>query len=392
MFSREYVYDLTRHFKIWFSKNPDEPLGAENALRLIRWREKNPKLTLTLIYSSLCLNEGARGQLTMFCEKHRLQCIDVDRDLRPHLTDDRDISIYELAGLELKHAREKTGGNLAAASDLVRLILYVLHTYGIYSDLDVELQFTKPIQDKFVAYTPLILLDSKTEYDPVERRYGRTEVNNSVVMAPQAVMTNPFWQALQNFVIDRYRFSGDNNKESERYNFIEPMVSLRENNEPYTSIFECRRELENYLHHPEELVVNDEESAKGLTQDDIIVMLNSVYMEMVMEVSGPSMIRAFIQYLQCRQYQKRYHAPMSELSELVLDKYKQSVADKIARLHPKDIDAVLALKTATHVRPDADQFGDLSWTLFGAAGKGERDEKITAAARVIQKAWRKHHR
>ena len=61
-----YFVDTTKHFKIWFSDNPEVFLPQENQLRLIHMRANNPKAEIALIYYAESLSKKAQAQLHSF--------------------------------------------------------------------------------------------------------------------------------------------------------------------------------------------------------------------------------------------------------------------------------------------------------------------------------------
>lgn len=131
------------HFKIWFSKDKDVFLDFENQLRLVRARLVNPEAKIHFIYSSKWLSTKAKDELTRFCNKHRITPVDFDTEIKNILKSKNDKKLYALAKKEIQFACENKGGNLAGASDCVRVILAVLKKYGIYTDHDVEINLSK---------------------------------------------------------------------------------------------------------------------------------------------------------------------------------------------------------------------------------------------------------
>lgn len=137
----KYFLDTRQLYKIWFSKNPAVALGIENELRLIRFRQDNPHATISLIYSSRCLNPAALLHLQQFCSTHRIQLLDFETEIKGLLTDISDKAIYALAKKEILKTIKNEGGNLGAASDCTRTLMPLIQKCGIYSDLDVHLAF-----------------------------------------------------------------------------------------------------------------------------------------------------------------------------------------------------------------------------------------------------------
>lgn len=388
MFFWSQTYDLTRHFKIWFSKNPEVALGVENELRLIRWRVKNPNLTLSLMVSSACLTPKAYEKLKIFCDTHRLQLVDFDTEVLPALTHPSDIEIFHLAKQELEHVRTNSGGNLAAASDLARMILPVLQTYGIYCDLDSEITMLRDQQTSFQANTPVILLDSSAILDLDNMTYLATKLNNAVVMIPKENhKTDEFIRKLQAFLIDRYKLSGKNEIDCQRYHFIQQLMIMTDHKISFNSIFECRRLLEHFIGRPELLLKEIDGPITDAKREEMIDGLEDIYMETVTQVSGPGMWRDFIYLSNVTELvtqNPNFQDPVMQHALL------QTEARMFAAMHPSAIDAVMSLKTVKHKSDDFRQTGDLSWTFFGASNKQARDARLTDAAKIIQRAWRKN--
>lgn len=136
------LFDLSKYYKIWFSKNLDIFLGAENELRFIRMRANNPEATLHFIFSSNCLSGEAIDKLYKFCKENNIVPIEFE-SIEKGLIHQQDRALYSFAKDEIQRAVEGAGGNLAAAADCTRVIVPVIENYGIYSDLDVESSLSK---------------------------------------------------------------------------------------------------------------------------------------------------------------------------------------------------------------------------------------------------------
>ncbi len=131
-----------KQFKIWFTLNPEEFLPTENKLRLIRAMLANPSTLFSFVYSSKILSEFALSELNQFCKRLKVEPIDIDsQNFTLHLNHDLDQVMYTIAKAEINHALAKSGGNLAAASDILRTLPSLIELAGIYSDFDVEVNF-----------------------------------------------------------------------------------------------------------------------------------------------------------------------------------------------------------------------------------------------------------
>ncbi|MDF1647067.1 MAG: hypothetical protein P1U61_08860 [Legionellaceae bacterium] len=151
---------FTHHsLKIWFTKpESDDPLGGiENELRLIEARVQSPEHHILLVYEPHNLTIKAQKKLSQFCHQHHIQRLSLD-DLESALYaahDNGDITVEsadtQLALLDIaKRECHSQFGDLAAASDIVRILTPALHIdtpdeekphYGtrIYTDLDESL-------------------------------------------------------------------------------------------------------------------------------------------------------------------------------------------------------------------------------------------------------------
>lgn len=145
-----------QHYKIWFSAKPDEFLSDENKLRFIRACLDNPDTLFSFVYSSAILSEFAIAELNAFCARLNIQAVDFDSDVSSLLAHNFDKECYHRAAQEIMHAVKKQGGNLAAASDLIRWLPGLIQRCGIYSDFDVELQFQK-LEPIINVKSPVIL-------------------------------------------------------------------------------------------------------------------------------------------------------------------------------------------------------------------------------------------
>ncbi|MES2203737.1 MAG: glycosyltransferase family 88 protein [Pseudomonadota bacterium] len=128
-------FDLQRHVKIWLSKRKDEFMSLTNQLRLIKARVTNPDDQISLVYDGRLLSDEAIASLHQFCQTHNIKPHDM-KNLR-HLVKTKEekflISMYEDEINNLEN-----GGNLAAASDILR-ILSPVYSLGVYTDFDVAI-------------------------------------------------------------------------------------------------------------------------------------------------------------------------------------------------------------------------------------------------------------
>ena len=135
-----FIIRLDRHFKVWFSTQPEVFLPKVNQMRLALMRELNPNIVLQLIHCKDLLNDSAKTELAHFCREFDILCIDLPISSSEKVSAYRsklssvDAKLYDIARDQLQNLNQ--GGNPAIASDLIRL-MYLEH--GIYSDFDTSL-------------------------------------------------------------------------------------------------------------------------------------------------------------------------------------------------------------------------------------------------------------
>ena len=117
----QYLFNLTKYYKIWFSKYPDMYMGVENELRFIRMRINNPTAILSFIYSATCLNQQTIDALNKFCEKYNINAIQFE-DLQSQMVEPEDKALYSIATEEIARALDGTDGTMAGASDCARIL------------------------------------------------------------------------------------------------------------------------------------------------------------------------------------------------------------------------------------------------------------------------------
>jgi hypothetical protein len=142
-------FDLRRHFKIWFSCDPNEWINFHNQYRLKAFLDQNPHIRLHFIYSSDLLNESAHAELLQFREAYP-QLTLVNMPLKDearievfqnqyHFTQ-QDIELYHYARALLENVTSESPYYTALASDLLR---WLFVDFGIYSDLDAHIKIPK---------------------------------------------------------------------------------------------------------------------------------------------------------------------------------------------------------------------------------------------------------
>lgn len=195
----EYTINPHCHVKIWLSKDKDVFLNPENQLRLVQMRARNPNDTIHLVYSKELLSTTALAALEKFCDQHQIIPISVEEDIKQKLRDDDDgveKKLMSLAILEMRSTIQNEGGNLAAASDILRLISPVFNL-GIYADFDTEIN-TTGLPNKLVVAAPILLNLGSAKLFPTEmiratKEIGldQTLINYETLMVNNDIMAFP---------------------------------------------------------------------------------------------------------------------------------------------------------------------------------------------------------
>lgn len=130
----KYLFNPHRHVKIWLSKEPDSFLNIENQLRFIRFRNMCSKDEINFVFDGALLSASATANLSLFCKKHNIIPHDVNLDIVKKSQTREELQLVRLYQLEI--ASLKQGGNLGAASDILRW-LKPIYSLGTYTDFDV---------------------------------------------------------------------------------------------------------------------------------------------------------------------------------------------------------------------------------------------------------------
>lgn len=143
----QYYYNLKKQYKIWISPNPEQFLSIRNQLRFIHEIHANTGVEMRLVYSSVCLTDDVILKMHKFCTAHNVIPVAFE-SLIPQLTKPRECQLAAIACEEIEKFRHDEGGNLAAASDCIRLLSVVIETCGVYSDFDVRNTLMRVVSQK----------------------------------------------------------------------------------------------------------------------------------------------------------------------------------------------------------------------------------------------------
>lgn len=146
-----------------------------NQKRLIEFRNANPGIKITIIYSSDLLTDKADASFRAFADKNQLSLVnvplknEVSAGVYAASLEEIDKTLYAIAREELLNIQG--GGNPAFASDLMRLVFLPL--YRNYSDIDTQIKLPDASDDMFVEVSAPFL------YPKNSRGY-----NNDVLLLP----------------------------------------------------------------------------------------------------------------------------------------------------------------------------------------------------------------
>jgi len=150
-----YYFNPHSHVRIWLTADENVFLNQENQLRLIRLRVNNPADTISLIYDRRLLSDVAQKELYKFCAAHRIAAIDLE-DLKPDLANEQEKELMAYVEEEIRHAKDNTGGNFGAASDILRWLTPIIKIGAVYSDFDTNI-VTLGLSGKVSSRAPIIL-------------------------------------------------------------------------------------------------------------------------------------------------------------------------------------------------------------------------------------------
>lgn len=194
-----YNVNLHKHVKIWISADKDVFLPAKNQARLKEMREINPKDTITFFYDGKILSPKALEDLRTFCTQNNIIAKDVRNALFPQCQTQDKLRMVECYEQEITNL--KNGGNLGAASDILRLLTY---PDGNYSDLDVVVD-TRDLPPTLVTKQPIILsLGSSRSIDRPNIQFESLVVNNDVILVSNSSETDTIMKKLRENLYKAY--------------------------------------------------------------------------------------------------------------------------------------------------------------------------------------------
>lgn len=431
-----WLVNTKRQYKIWFSGDPNTFLGIENELRFIRAREKNPDAQFNFVFSAKCLSEEALRKLHSFCGRHHIIPVDFDSELSPQLEHELDKKLYEMAHLEIDKKRLNQGGNMAAASDCARLIVPLIEKSGIYSDFDVEINFSE--QPQFVEVKAPIVLPSFTHFGMgLNSDFLMLSVDreNPLKLSPDAIDKVRLVQA---FTLNNYA----NPKEALLNDEFMPGISVGGlsriqkaiicdyfHKNPDADIFSFRSFLctmsifDVFDALPYKKSIFHVESREGLSESELLNEMNfgrithlpgkvenevrllkhSLEIRSVTQISGPK--RNYIELIKEAFPPKGFRVTSDFLGEIIEPLHHHlQVLTLLANMgvdvngfsgcyrSKNSFDGFLGSNismTSTENMIDAiGKLCDTSWSMEGEKKKAQREVTISNAAQTIQNAWK----
>ncbi|QEY51557.1 hypothetical protein FQU71_10010 [Legionella longbeachae] len=189
--------------KIWFSTDPSQFMKKEMSDQFLELAIFNEGKRFVLVYSSSILDKQGKRQLQEMQDsipelQDQISYLDIDSKEFISALKDYEKELYSCAKAEL--ASLSTGGNAAAASDIVR-ILSPCFTQGHYTDFDVPLDFSEfpssPEGERSIVNSVLI---------PMR---GGKYCNDVIVVAKSATEEQlAFITAIQRKIVTTYQGDG----------------------------------------------------------------------------------------------------------------------------------------------------------------------------------------
>lgn len=413
-----YLLSLNQFYKIWFSKNSDQFLGQENQLRLVILRYKHPTVAISLIYSSACLSNKAQHALYDFCSKHQIIPVDFDTSFKKAIEGEQESVLYHLAQAEI--AKRHEGGNLAAASDIVRLLTPAI-ALGLYSDFDVALD-CRSLPTQIRVRSPILFCVKANEINGLSVQW---QFNNEMI----GIATNQDHEIhpqahkklfmLRNKIIMNYAHLPDtvqkildhfdkapypaiilqayhSHVEMDIFKFRQYIQSLSISQyftslHPKQSKVLLKRDYTPDL--PDRLLYEAlgrfiqsyrEETALSpyeLALEQMVMIKHRIYVYSVLQMTGPSIFNTFLENNQTK---------MSHFYTLNACSVFNSPLEKCMVSQ-----STLPIKTGTTITECLETMGktcDLSWTEQGAKIQVNREAKMNHVANIIQSAWKRYRK
>lgn len=387
----QYLFDITRYYKIWFSINPDSYLGVEDQLRFIEMRQNNPSATLSFIYSSTCLSPTAIQELNQFCAQHNITPVEFE-SLKSEMQQPQDQELYACAETEIQQTLEETGGNMAAASDCTRLLTPVIEKYGIYSDFDVRVSLTQINVERLLLRGPILFT---AEYMPIPPNVVLMSNTDFLAFSLNtqipAQLSEEALRSLKNvkdYIIKRY-------KEPFAWSTFSPDIKINQ----MANSSEIQLIMDNFhlLYPDNPTVFNFRKYLTSLSEVKSTSLSASAPKAYLMKLSvinmaGPALFNYLYQAISPKEMRIPTLVPIQEKWLPFLALYERSnigFYPPIAKLIESKNSYSAAVESAFKKEKIGCK-GELSWLPEGMTDKKAREEKIQKATSVLQRACRRY--
>lgn len=389
--------DTTKHYKIWFSSTPDTFLSMEDQLRFIRMREKNPQAKLGFVYSSAKLSPKAHNALKDFCKKYQITPLDFDTELPSLISDEQDKKLYDQAKKEL----QLEGGNLAAASDCVRLIIPMIEKFGNYSDFDVTIDFCKKpslVPVKAPVILPITIDEKCGMILNIDFLAVASTGDEKNILSPEGIKSI---RAIQAKVIEKYAapykaFTTAVVPGTETVISAEPFCLMVLDpiftRNPNTSIFDLRKYLlsskttYSFLIRKENIV-----QEVNVTSEASNMLRHSLYRQSVISFSGASAYYAIFSDTFPKEGFTNAQDGMLPAANWKMFLTAMTNSSLSANALSETVTSKNDLQSGRNSEAHNITQGlrDASWIPLGKQKKAERDQKTFSAARTIANFWHK---
>ncbi|STX50905.1 Uncharacterised protein [Legionella busanensis] len=383
----QYV-DITKHVKVWFAGDPDEPFGfIDNELRLIRHCETNPKHTIYFVYDESKLSEKGKSKLYSFIKKYpSIKLVEL-KEIESNLKTHQERQLMKLVKEEL----HQKYGNLAAAKDILTT-LSPIYELGIYTDFDAEIDFRQ-----FNQIT-MLLKNGLIPFAVPDDRQGRSyiEINCWLLYFPN--FEDPILLNIQEDIIQQYNDEIVDLPDEilDELYFCAAQIGISLPNFISQSIWELREKLFTFCDVLAEAIDSHRHYKSwgeyGVTKDDLEEIKHQFIKNNIESLTGPRAWLRAIQKMVSLDYPKE---DIAKYVDYIYDQYKAIYRDISLFSHPlrKGIKGMKIpidnydgewLRSNKHLEKN-----DLSWTEQGKRVLLANKVKLKHSVNVIASFWKK---
>lgn len=205
--NKQFTLRLQNTVSIWFTINPTKWMRDKDKVSLANRAKSAKKLNgqTTLVFSRRLLNQDTFEELSRYGDENDINLIDFDQLPIDGLSRE-DRELVRLAHAELDNLQ--IGGNVAAASDLVRWLRPII-SQGIYLDIDLEPDFTSFNGDDFRSRSPLLINMGSELKESSNIEDESIAMNTDMIGVVQEIdnpLTQQLMQAIKRDILARYHY------------------------------------------------------------------------------------------------------------------------------------------------------------------------------------------